>query len=189
MDATKKDGVPKILPVLIVLILAVMYYFAAFGPALAPEKSVENFYASYLNSDYEGMAEYLSVFWSAQYLSQYGSDKPSQLLAARETIEKETAAFLAAGTAPAQTDLKIEVLPEYTEEWENTAMVVYAGFMGEEELGREVSVLLKENKQFYLYTWLPFENDTALESLKANFKTLDADYTKILLNDEWEENF
>ena len=43
MDTPKKDGVPKILPVLIVVIFAVMYYFAAFYPTTGPEKTVENF--------------------------------------------------------------------------------------------------------------------------------------------------
>ena len=185
MDTPKKDGVPKILPVLIVVIFAVMYYFAAFYPTTGPEKTVEKFYASYIDKDFQGIAESVSVFWAVQFLPQHSSEKPSELIAKRETIEKETAAYLAENPAETQTDLTVEVLPEYTKEWENTAMVVYAGFKGEEKLGREVALMLKENNNYYLYMWIPLENDAVLEEAQASFEKFDADYTKVLANDEW----
>ncbi|MDD3895158.1 MAG: hypothetical protein PHU36_09110 [Syntrophomonadaceae bacterium] len=185
MDTPKKDGVPKILPVLIVVIFAVMYYFAAFYPTTGPEKTVEKFYASYIDKDYQGMAESVSVFWAVQFLPQHSSEKPSELIAKRETIEKETVAYLAEAPTETQNDLRVEVLPEYTKEWENTAMVVYASFKGEEELGKEVALMLKENNNYYLYMWIPLESDAVLEETQTTFEKFDADYTKALLNDEW----
>ncbi|HNX28054.1 MAG TPA: hypothetical protein PKN87_01390 [Syntrophomonadaceae bacterium] len=189
MDTFKKAGVPKILPVLIVVILAAMYYVAAYYPDLGktnnPEKTVEDFYVSYINSDYQGMAENLSVFWSVQFLPQYSTSKPSEVIAQRETIEKETADILSATTTDIQSGLKITVLPEYTKEWENTAMVVYSGSLDEEELGREVALLLKENQKFYLYMWMPCGDDAALTALETDFAKFDADYTQVLASDQW----
>ncbi len=189
MDTPKKAGFPKILPVLIVVILAAMYYIAAYypdlGQAKGPEKTVDNFYASYINSDYQGMAENLSVFWSLQFLPQYSGSKPSELIAQRDVIEKETAELLSSTTTNIETGLKIEVQKEYTKEWKNTAMVVYAGSLGEEELGREVALLVKENKQFYLYMWMPFEDDASLSALETDFSKFDTYYTEVLAKDQW----
>lgn len=182
---TKKEGVPIILPILSVLIFAAMYIYAAYGPVNGPEKTVEKFYASYQTGDYQGMAESVSVFWAVQYLPQYSTAKPSELMAERESIEKEAAAFFEQGAAEPNTDLKVEVQPEYTSEWENSAMVVYAGFNGEEPLGREMALLLKENDNYYLYMWFPLESDQVLEEARESFAAFDADYTRVLIEDTW----
>lgn len=189
MDTPKKAGVPRAIPVIIVVTLAVMYYIAAFHPQLGqasgPEKTVNKFYASYSSNDYQGMAESLSVFWSTQFLPQYQGSVPSELIAQRTEIEKATADILSENTNEAQTGLKIEVLPDYTQEWENTAMVVYGGTLDEEELGREVALLVKEKQEFYLYMWMPFQNDEALTALEADFNKFDAYYTEVLATDKW----
>lgn len=189
MDTAKKAGVPIVLPILAVIAFAAMFCLATFYPNIGktggPEKNVENFYAAYADSDHQGMAENLSVFWSLQFLPQYGGNKPSELIEKRPEIEKDTAEILSSTTTDVDTELKIKVLPEYTQEWNNTAMVVYAGFKDEEELGREVALLVKEKDSFYMYIWMPIYDDESIEALKSEFSEFDTYYSEVLTNDEW----
>ena len=177
------------LPILVVVIFAAMFYLATYYPDLGktqgPEKAVENFYIAYAQSDYQGMAENLSVFWSLQFLPQYGDKSPTELIAQRDEIVKAAAEILSSTTTEVESELKIKVLPEFTQKWNNTAMVVYAGFLGEEELGREVALLVKEDNNYYLYLWMPFYNDESLETLKSDFSEFDTYYSEVLANDKW----
>jgi len=189
LDTAKKAGVPIVLPILAVIAFAAMFCLATFYPNIGktggPEKTVENFYLAYAGSDYEGMAENLSVFWSLQFLPQYGVNKPSELIEKRPEIVKDTAEILSSTTTDIDTELKVKVLPEYTQEWNNTAMVVYAGLKDEEEMGREVALLVKEKEDFYIYIWMPIYDEESIETLKSEFSEFDTYYSEILTNDEW----
>ena len=189
MDTAKKAGVPIALPILVVVILAAMFYLATFYPDLgktqSPEKTVEDFYTAYAQSDSTGMAENLSVFWSLQFLPQYVDKSPSELIAQRDDIVKDTAGVLSSTTTEVESELKIKVLPEYTQKWNNTAMVVYSGLLGEEELGRQVALLVREKENFYIYLWMPFYDDESLETLQSDFSEFDTYYSEVLANDKW----
>ena len=117
-----------------------MYYYAAMDVS-EPEKVVEDFHSAYFNRDYETMAENLSVFWSVQFLPQYTSQSPAELLNNRDQIVKEISQVIAEQEEEniLEDNYSIEVNPEYTRKGTNSAVVVYSVKQDGNKLGMELA--------------------------------------------------
>lgn len=176
-----RSSVPKILPVLIVVILAGMFYFAAHVDVSSPDKTVDHFYQAYFARDYETVAHDLSVFWSVNYLPQYMDMSPAELLQNRAEIEKETAAMLQSleGERSFEEGITVEVLKEYTKTGEYSALVVYQVMRQGEPIQKEVALLIREVGDYKIINLSPIrESDLemvqnySLDQLDESFKQL-----------------
>ena len=167
MNQTPSRGVPKFLYVLIIVILAAMFYYAEYVDTSDPENVIANFYSAYFAGDYQATADNLSVFWSVNYLPQYATEEPVNLVAKRETVVKETAELIKEMDAgnPMPDNLGVKVIPEYTRTMPNSAVVVYSFLEDDKEVGKSVSILIMEDKQYRILSWQPIP-DEALETVK-----------------------
>lgn len=186
LEKTAAKGVPKIILVMIPLILAAMYYYAAFIDTSAPENTVRDFYGAYFEKDYETVSNNLSVFWGAQMLPQYASLKPQELLNKRAQIESDMAAFLAnyGGNAPVPEDLSIEILKKYTKKGEYGAMVAYSFKEAGEEKSLEAAFLVKEDGKFRIYNLVPISRDILPQVANYDIKSLDSQISQLLNEDK-----
>lgn len=186
MDKPVKQGVPKSLLVMIIVILAGMYYYAAFVDTSAPEKTVENFYEAYFNRDFDTVANNLSVFWAAQLIPQYSASQPAELLAQRDEVEKAMADTISTLEKDNKIpdNLSIEIMKDYTKLGKNSAIVVYEFKQGNKSAGMEAAILIKDNGQLRIFSLSPI-NEQVLSQLKNyDIKTLDANFTKLLNSKE-----
>lgn len=177
-----KPGVPKLLPVLIIALLAGMYYLAAYIDVATPEKTIDNFYEAYFEKDYETVANNLSVFWSVNMLPQYQDLSAAELLQKRDEIVKDTADKIKSEEAdqPQIEGLSVVVMDEHTKTGEYSALVVYQVLEHKEPVYKEVAFLIKEAGGYKIITSAPIE-DSDLDLLKEyRLDQLDASF-KILL--------
>jgi len=167
--------VPRFLLVVIVLLLAGMYSYAAFMDKPAPEKTVNNFYQGYFTKDYNAVASNLSVFWSVRFLPEHQDQTPAELLAARSQIEKEIATVIAEIEADNELPegLEIKILEEYTKIGTNSALVVYDFLEQGQPTSREAALLINEKGQFRIFNMSPLD-DSLMEEVK-NFAIEDLD--------------
>lgn len=169
MNKLGKYVVPKSLFVLIIIILASMYYYAAYRDYSNPEVTVRNFYHAYFQSDYETMAQNLSVFWGVQFMPQYMLMSAQELIENRPAIEENMAEFItqmeSENKVPA--DMSIKILPKYTQRAENTALVAYEFRQQNKPVGMEMSLLLKENNRMRILKMMPVEQEQ-LDQLNGN---------------------
>lgn len=180
MDKTA-GGVPKSIFIIIVAILASMFYYAAFIDKSGAEKTVEDFYQAYFNRDYDTVAEHLSVFWAVQFLPQYQNLSPGQLLENRATIEKEIAQIIKEIEEDTKypENLRIEVNSSLTKQRDNSALVGYTFQENGETSGMEVAILINESGAYRIYSMSPANptdiqgiTDENMDNLDANFKSL-----------------
>lgn len=177
-----KPGVPKLLPVIIIALLAGMYYLAAYVDVATPGKTIENFYKAYFEKDYETVADNLSVFWSVNMLPQYQDLSAAELLQKRDDIVKDTAEKIKSEeyNEPPIEGLSIVVLDEYTKTGEYSAVVIYQVLEQKEPIYKEVAFLIKEAGDYKIIMSTPIE-DSELELFKEDsLNQLDASF-KILL--------
>jgi len=164
-----KSGVPKSLFVLIIVILASMFYYAAYRDYSNPEVTVKSFYQAYFKSDYETMSQNLSVFWGVQFMPQYMLMSPEELIENRPAIEESMTEFISRmeseNKVPA--DMSIKVLPKYTQRAENTALVAYEFRQQNKPVGMEMALLLKEKKRMHILKMIPIDQEQ-LEQLNGN---------------------
>lgn len=181
MDKEQRK-VPRSIPVLVVLLLTVMYSYAAFIDQPAPEKCVKQFYNAYFNQDYDKVAEQLSVFWSATFLPGYEEYTSAQLLENRDKIVKETAETLSniEGNNKVPEKINLEILKDYTQEGEYSALVAYSFKEGDVPKGMELSILIKESGEFKIFNLTPV-NLNMLEQIKnINIDNLDKNFADLL---------
>lgn len=178
---TNTKTFPKILYVIIIAILGLMYYYAAYIDTPEAEKTVQNFYNAYFEKDYETVAENLSVFWSIQFLPEYHNLSPAEIIADREKIEKDIALIISEIEKDTKypADLKIVINPKLTKMTENSALVGYTFEEKGEASGMEVAILIKEKGAYRIYNLSPanpsdIENidQKAMQTLDENFKNL-----------------
>ncbi|MDD3270559.1 MAG: hypothetical protein WC109_00095 [Syntrophomonadaceae bacterium] len=169
MSKPVKSGVPKSLFVLIIVILASMFYYAAYRDYSNPEVTVKSFYQAYFKSDYETMSQNLSVFWGVQFMPQYMLMSPEELIENRPAIEESMTEFISRmeseNKVPA--DMSIKVLPKYTQRAENTALVAYEFRQQNKPVGMEMALLLKEKKRMHILKMIPIDQEQ-LEQLNGN---------------------
>ena len=178
----EKTRVPRSLFVFIILILGAMYYYAAYVDSPDPEQTVENFYQAYFSHDYDTMAENLSVFWSVNFLPQYQTLTPAQLLEKRDAIEKETSAMLAKleeqTTIPSGIDM--EFLPSYTQVGEKSAVTAYEFKQNGESMGMELAILIKEDNQLRIINTMPVNKETLEQIKTSDISDLDSSFEQLL---------
>lgn len=169
MSKSVKSGVPKSLFVLIIVILASMFYYAAYRDYSNPEVVAKSFYSAYFKSDYDTMAQNLSVFWGVQFMPQYMLMSPQELLENRPAIEASMADFItqmeSENKAPA--NMSIKILPKYTQRADNTALVVYEFREKNKSVGMEMALLLKEHNRMRILQMMP-TNQEQLGQLTGN---------------------
>lgn len=186
MDKTAARGVPKIILVMIPVILAAMYYYAAFVDTSAPEKTVHNFYQAYFEKDFDTVASNLSVFWAAQMMPQYAALSPQELLAKRADIEADTSAFLKNYGSNAQIpdNVSVEILKDYTKLGKNAAVVAYSFKEDGKEQSLEAAFLIKEKGQYRIYNLAPISRETLPQVKDFDIKGLDEQITKLLTTEK-----
>jgi hypothetical protein len=164
-----KSGVPKSLFVLIIVILASMFYYAAYRDYSNPEVVAKSFYGAYFKSDYDTMAQNLSVFWGVQFMPQYMLMSPQELLENRPAIEESMTEFISRmeseNKVPA--NMSIKVLPKYTQRANNTALVAYEFRQQNKSIGMEMALLLKENNRMRILKMMPIDQ-AQLDQLTGN---------------------
>lgn len=182
MDKPAQRGVPKIIFIMIPVILASMYYYAAFVDTSAPEKTVQEYYQAYFAQNYETVASDLSVFLAAQALPQYASLSPQELLAQRDKIETDMASFISKNqgdTAPPQ-DISVEVLKGYTRLGKNAAVVAFSYKKDGKEQSLATAFLVKEKNKFRIYDLSPIARENLNQVKTFDINGLDAEVTKLL---------
>jgi len=169
LDKPVQRGVPKVLFVLIVVVLAAMYYYAAYRDYSNPEVTVRNFYNAYFQKDYETVAQNLSVFWGVQFMPEYMRMSPQELMEDRPEIEKKMGDFISRVEAESKmpTGMSIKILPKYTQRADNTALVAYEFKEKNKSAGMEMALLLKEKNRMYILKMIPV-NQEQLEQLNGN---------------------
>ncbi|MGI5921273.1 MAG: hypothetical protein ACOX6I_06010 [Syntrophomonadaceae bacterium] len=182
MERPAQQRVPRSLFVLIVVILAGMFYYAAVIDKSAPEKVVQDFYQAYFERDFETVASNLSVFWAAQLMPQYSLMSPDQLLENRDEIEATIGNTIRSmeenNTIP--DNLSTEIMKDYTKLGENSAIVVYKFMEGDKAAGMEAAILIKEKGQLRIFSLTPISEQN-LEQIKTlNIKTLDDNFGKLV---------
>lgn len=181
MDSATKQGVPKSLFVFIIVILAGMFYYAAYVDKSAPENVVQNFYQAYFDRDFEAVGSNLSVFWAAQLMPQYSTSTPAQLLKERDKIEKDIVQTISAMEKDNKLpeNLSIEIMKDYTKLGKNSAIVAYTFKQNGKPAGMEVAVLIKEEGQFRIFNLSPI-NEQNLQQIKTyNINTLDKNFAQL----------
>lgn len=181
MDKPITRSIPMFIPVLVVLLLASMYYYAAFVDN-SPEQTVQDFYQSYFERDYDTVSANLSVFWSIRFLPQYSSMTPAQLLENRDTIEKETSKIIAEIESKNEIpkNMSIEIMPSYTKKAEHSALVVYTFKENGTPSGMELAILIKENGKFRIFNMSPVAPQDLEQVKQGNLQELEDGFINLL---------
>lgn len=182
METTVTRRVPKFIYVIIIAVLGLMYYYAAFIDTPLPERTVQNFYQAYFDKDYETVAENLSVFWAVQFLPEYHNMSPVELVENRAKIEKDIAFIISEIEKDAKypEDLHIVIDSKLTKLAENSAIVGYTFAENGQASGMEVAILIKEDGAFRIYNMSP-ANPSDLENITTeNMQILDENFKKLL---------
>lgn len=173
--------VPALLYLLIIAILAGMYYYAAFVQFANPEKVVSTYYDAYFAGDFKTASENTSVFLAARTLQQYAYLPASSLLAERSDIENDIARLFEQNIDVTQFEgLSVEILPEYTRQGKNTAIVVFKLMKEEKEVLMQETLLDRENGRLRIYDTVPISKQNLPEIKKVNMKDMDAQYNTMM---------
>lgn len=181
-DTLLKPRVPRFIFVVIIAILASMYWYAAYGDTPAPEKTVKIFYQAYFDRDFNTVANNLSVFWAVRFLPDYASMSPEQLLENRTKIEGDISKVIADIEKDNQIPkgVSIEVMKEYTKMGKNSAIVVYGFKENGEVTSMETALLINEKGQLRIFNMSPVDPQT-LEQIKAvDINVLDENFDSLL---------
>ncbi|MDD3267915.1 MAG: hypothetical protein PHX14_01220 [Syntrophomonadaceae bacterium] len=181
MSKPTTRSIPTFIPLLIVVIIGSMYYYAAFVES-SPEKTVQDFYQSYFERDYDTVSKNLSVFWSIRFLPQYSTMTPAQLLENRETIEKESSKVIAEIESKNELpkNISIELMPSYTKKAEYSALVVYTFKENDQPSGMELAILIKEKGKYRIFNMSPVAAQDLEQVKQGNLQELDAGFKKLL---------
>lgn len=181
MDKTAPRGTPKILFILIIAILAGMYYYAAYVEFANPEKTVSTYYEAALNQDYDTQAQNLSVFILMQF-PQYMYQDPSDLLKDRPAKEQELRDLLAKqgeSIAPPE-GISIDIMPEYTRKGTYSALVAYNIIQEGEPAYTELAMLIKEAGRYRIISTLPIPEESLKEITDSDIAELDKSFQQLL---------
>jgi hypothetical protein len=159
-----------------------MYYYAAFVAFSNPEDTVRNFYEAYFNEDFNKAAENVSVFWSAQFLPQYMSLEPRQMIANRAAIQRDTAVVLEGFRAndPVPEGIELEILSSYTRKSDNAALVAFKFVREGEPAGFQAAILIKEKYSYLIYNTTPIAESSLDEINKVDLKALNNNFKQLL---------
>lgn len=182
MSNSKQNQVPRSIFFIIALSLVGLYVYGAFIDHPQSEQTVNQFYQAYFASDYETVAENISVFGAAQYLPNYMQLPPDELMASRKEIEQDMAKVLA--STPLDTEelqkSSIEILPDYTKEGSNSALVVYSIKQEEKKLSTDVAVLIKEQGKYRIFSTSPVDAQGLNEIRNFDMDILDENFSIFL---------
>lgn len=174
--------VPRALFAIIILCLAGLYGWAAYGDTPAPEKTVKNFYSAYFSRDYNTVAKNLSVFWAVRFLPDYASTSPVQLVADRSKIEKEIATVIADIEKDNQipAGISVEIVKDYTKIGKESAIVVYNFKENGQVTSEEAAILILEKDQFRIFNMSAVDS-SILEQIKSlDMTVLDQNFAELL---------
>lgn len=180
MTKTAPQGTPKTIFVLIIAILAGMYYYAAFVDFANPEKTVTTFYQAAFNQDYDTQAQNLSVFILMQ-LPQYMLENPADLLKDRPAKEKEIRNLLEeAGEYNPTEGISIEILPEYTKKGTYSALVAYNIIHEGQPAYTQVAMLIKEAGRYRIINSFAIPEESLKDIKDSDIAELDASFKQLL---------
>ncbi|MGI5911685.1 MAG: hypothetical protein ACOX6E_03775 [Syntrophomonadaceae bacterium] len=184
MNKPIKNGVPRVLYLIIIVLIASMYYYAAYIDHSNPEVVVKDFYVAYFHNDHENVAKNLSVFLGAQFMPQYMFMSPNELIDNRPVIEQEMADILSQ-IEPENTDfsnMTIKILPEYTQRAQNTALVAYEFEKNDQSAGLEMALLLKEADKMRIFKRIPVDQEQLDQLKNQDLSLMDKSFTEMLSN-------
>ncbi len=186
MENTPPAKVPAFIWVVIVVLLAALYGYAAYWDPNRPEKTVQHFYQAYFTGDYETVSSNLSVFWAVRLLPQYADLDASELLAKRAEIEKELYQVISEVESmyDAPRDIKIEIMKPYTKEGTYSAVVVYKFLEKSEEAGMEAAILIKEQGRFRIFTMTQVDEQSLAQIKAVDMNELDANFQELMAEAE-----
>ncbi len=182
MEKPTSPSFPKTILVIIVLILGSMYYYATYVDSPEPERTVKEFYQAYFSRDFESVSQNLSVFWSVRLLPQYANLSPVQLLEKRDSIEKDTSQTIAEMESQNQLpeNISIDIMPEYTQEGTNSAIVVYSFQENGKPSGMELAILIMEKGRFRIFALTPVAPQDLPQIKQESIKELDDSFKNLL---------
>ncbi|MBO8158108.1 hypothetical protein [Thermosyntropha sp.] len=181
MNKTAANGVPRYIYFVIVAILALMYYYAAFVDTSPAENAVEDFYTAYFNRDYAAAAQNLSVFWAVQFLPQYQSYSPEELIKNRDKIIKEITEIITEIESKNKipSDLSIKIQKKYSKREKNSAVVAYSFVEKGKEQGMEVAILIYEKGGWRIISFSPTAPEAMEQITKQDMKDLDKQFSEL----------
>lgn len=182
MNEPTQRRVPRFIPVLVLVLLAGMYYYAAYIDSSGPEETVNNFYHAYFNKDFDTVAQNLSVFWGVRLLPQYTSMQPAELLKNRAEIEKEVGTILKSTEKdnPIPANTSIEILKENTKVGKNSAIVVYDIKENGKKIFTEAAILINELNKFRILEMIPIDASNLEQLKQIDINTLDKNFETLL---------
>lgn len=174
--------VPRSLFAIIILCLAGLYWFAAYGDTPAPEKTVKTFYKAYFGRDYQTVADNLSVFWSVRFLPEYADLEPAELLASRPQIVNSIAGVIEEieneNTIP--EDVEIDINRQYTRIGKTSAIVAYEFKEQGQPTSMEAAILILEKGEFRIFNMSTID-ETVLPEIEAmDMRILDENLDELL---------
>jgi hypothetical protein len=182
LDKPIKNGVPKSLFILIIVILASMFYYAVYHDYSNPEVTVKSFYNAYFEGNYETVAQNLSVFWGVQFMPQYMLMSPQELIENRPAIEENMAEFISRMESPDKTpdDMSIRILSKYTQREENTALVAYELRQKNKPIALEMALLVKEKNRMRILELMPIDQEQLGQLNGNNIAAMEESFKEIL---------
>ncbi len=180
LEKTAPSGVPRWIFIMIILILAAMYYYAAYVIPMDSELAVDDFYTAILAQDYKTAVDKLSVLSFAPMLPQFGSS-PQEMVNNRAAVEQSMVLLMeASGQEQAPpANMTFEILSEYTQKGENVAVVVCRLLQEGEPVGLQRAILINEQGHMRILGMAPiFEEDLPLLK-KTKIEDLDKEYNEL----------
>lgn len=184
MESNNNNKVPRYIYFVIIAILALMYYYAAFIDTAPAENVVEDFYDAYFTRDYARVAQNLSVFWAFKLLPQYSSYSPDELLKNREQIIKDIEQVIAHIESQNKfpSDLSVNIEKKYSKKGKNSAIVAYSFIQSGKKQHMEMALLIYEKGAFRIISFSPASPEELENITKDDIKNLDQQFYKLLNN-------
>ncbi|SHG52130.1 hypothetical protein SAMN02745221_00379 [Thermosyntropha lipolytica DSM 11003] len=184
METKNNNSVPKYIYFVIPAILALMYFYAAFIDTSPAEKVVEDFYDAYFSRDYARVAQNLSVFWAVQFLPQYSTYSPAELLERREQVIKDIEQVITDIESQNKfpSDLTVNIEKKYSQKGKNSAIVAYSFIENGQKQHMEMAILIYEKGAFRIISFYPVSQEELQNITKEDMKNLDEQFSSLLNN-------
>lgn len=162
--------IPLALPVIALLVIVGMWFYADRYDPESPKNVVANLYKALNAKQYDKVADSFNVTFLAEFMPDYLDKKPSELLAVRSELVKKGSELF----AKQQTEgtFTVTVLAANTKTGDYAAVVPYYLEMdGQKQL--LAAILVKENGSFKILSISSFSEAIMQEFSDAKFKVLE----------------
>jgi len=147
-----ENRVPFFIPVTAIVLVALMFCYSAFLDPSFPDKTLKNFYQSYMAQDYTDAASSLSVILAGN-TAEFANNSSAEMMEMRDAVNEVLAANLSAAALYADSfeGVSIQILPSNVLKGANTALVPFYVYReGVEEPTAYVALMAKEGAAYKL---------------------------------------